>query len=653
MDNQLCQECLCPYNATSRRRVNEGCGHEKCRQCLLAADSGCAQCPTVEYADNGDGGDEEEGHSAQTHTRLEGMPTEIPHPDDIYWEQGSSGSGNPSQLPLDDPEQNTDHLKKLVPETVIEDRPSSSSNEVLYEEVIDDDDSEPQIHQEIFNDEVDVSGGPVHQDYPYEYAGRTVKNRSSKRTTNRVQRSEVMAIEQNQKRPSKAIYNEDNLPVHLRMQISDDGVKYECTLCEKILSRSNFVYHIYCDPSIVKPFPCPQCPKQFRTADHLRYHGTTHAPATASVNCTHCQKTFRNKNTLAAHVRQTHSGLEAPYTCNECGKTFFSAAKHKQHANIHTSDHQLEFECDQCPRKFRLKENWAKHVTLTHTETKAFQCTLCGTGFKRNGALKKHMMRTHPGSENDGAMLTVACKVCGQGFTHSTLLRRHERLHQDVVVEYRCKLCPINCARRDNLLRHLRVMHFDGDGSKMQNPMDHIEVSERHRRPAEYELDMADLIDMREGEEDEEDEDDVIEENVDSGGDNNQVLVDDDNVVVVDDEAQEEVDHQQQDQNPEARKSSVIIYVGAPKPKASTSTSTATETSALNVPRISRPVPVKRSRPSGQLRPAVDDFSNMSSDKMEIYRKILMPSTDLYAVDEEQVEVEGEDGRRINKRKRM
>lgn len=606
----ICQECGSPYNTTSHRLVKECCGHEKCRQCLLAADNGCPQCElsTPTTADH-----VEEQENATDEICSRSMNQEITHQtDDMYWVERVSGQEHPETIeecPEEEDLGGTDDHPKLLPK-INHQQVRIDNNNVIYEEVIN-------IVEEEEDQEIFAATDPqaIYSD------GSDMLLEGNINYENNYNENEKTYVEKQNPAASSASstgtrkrgnYTEQNLPTHLTKLTGTPVDRYECSICDKILSKSNFVYHIYCDPTIPRPYPCTNCEKQFRTSDHLRYHMTTHETHNG-IPCPDCNKLFRNKNTLASHVRQMHSGLAAPYSCEQCGKSFFSAAKFKLHMNTHGD--AMDFACELCSKRFALKENLTKHLTVTHTEIKSFECPHCGQGFKRNGALKKHMDRLHPTGGEEVASLE--CKVCGKGFGHPTLLKRHERLHEDVVVEYRCKLCPINCARRDNLLRHLRVMHFDGDVGKMKEIQELVEVVERQRRPTEYEDEGGS----------------VSEENVEVNMVEIEMIEEEDvaQEIIEEESDQGQGQEQQQQMDQQCRKSSVILYVGT-----QATTSGAYDQPPLVIPqRQSRPVPVKRN-----MRQGVDDFSNMSSDKMEIYRKILMPNRDR---DVYTVEVEEED----------
>lgn len=166
------------------------------------------------------------------------------------------------------------------------------------------------------------------------------------------------------------------------------------------------------------------------------------------------------------------------------------------------------------------------------------------------------------------------------------------------------------------------MMHFEGDVGKTESLEDHMEVVERVKGvDGDYVLVEEVVEEVEEGmappPSDQEEENDEGEE-------------------------------QGQEGHPQERKSSVIIYVGAqgktgaasPSKRRRGGSSGGRDGIGGSVSKRSRPVEVE------------DDFATMSSDKMEIYRKILMPSREYYTVEEGEQEGEPMDGSSSSGRRR-
>lgn len=549
-----CPECGVEINTTNFRWVKESCGHGKCRRCLLTAENGCLQCQQSDEV-------EDDTKYEEDLVQVQEENVDVQDTETVFIVASSK-----------------DKLKEdpsMIPET--------TESDVIYEQIGEVFDEEDFYESEENQDE--QQAGVAMVDLERELL--SLKARAPRGT----------------RKPSgsaKKQFSEDNLPLHINRVDSGSTwgkAQFSCDLCQKVISKNLVGYHIYCDPAIPKPYACRVCDKTFRTPDHLKYHNETHAQTQVKLDCPQCPKKFRNKITLRAHIRETHRGLEAPHVCADCGKGFFSMAKYETHMRIHTNE--LPFECDQCGKRFRLKENMLKHQRLTHSDVKNFYCELCDTYFKRSGAHKAHMERTHP--EGDKAPITCVCPVCGKGFSHKSFLRRHHRVHESRV-QFSCAMCIATFSRKDNMFRHLRIMHFDGNQQRVPQENIHYTVAEMVERPPNF-------TEQPEKFQEYVDDNEIIEEVV---GENEEPQ----------EGTAEEGDpmDEQGDEDQETRKNSVIIFVGSPSE-------------------------VERKRPKRDREEEVE-FANMPSDKMEIYRKILMPNRDGSYADDDVEEVD-QDGRSV------
>lgn len=543
-----CPECGVEINTTNFRWVKESCGHGKCRRCLLTAENGCLQC--------------------QQHEEVEGNTK---YEEDLVEVQEEATADTETVFIVTDDKGKLKEDPEIIPET--------HDSDVIYEqigEVFEED----EFYESEENQEEQKQGVAM---VDLERELLTMEARSSR------------GSRKSSGQPKKQ-FSEDNLPLHITRVDSGSTwgkAQFSCDLCQKVITKNLVGYHIYCDPAIPKPYGCRLCDKTFRTPDHLKYHNETHTQSQVKLDCPQCPKQFRNKITLRAHIRQNHRGLEAPHVCADCGKGFFSLAKYEEHLRIHTNE--LPFECDQCGKRFRLKENMLKHQRLTHSDVKNFYCELCDTYFKRSGAHKAHMERTHP--EGDKAPITCVCNVCGKGFAHKSFLKRHERSHESRI-QFSCAMCTATFSRKDNMFRHVRIMHFDGDLQRTPQEDIHFTVAEVVERPPNYTEPTGKYQEYV-------DDNEIIEEVV---GENEEVQ---EGAAEGDDPLEEQGD---EDQDQETRKNSVIIFVG------------------------------DRKRPKREREVEVE-FANMPSDKMEIYRKILMPNRGGGTYADDDVEEVDQDGR--------
>ncbi|CAH1780664.1 unnamed protein product [Owenia fusiformis] len=86
--------------------------------------------------------------------------------------------------------------------------------------------------------------------------------------------------------------------------------------------------------------------------------------------CQVCFKSFASKMTLSAHVRLVHKAVRS-HECPTCHKTFKTKGDIKRHMAIH-SDTKL-FQCEVCGRGFNFRHNMKQHVNNVHRKEKQEQ----------------------------------------------------------------------------------------------------------------------------------------------------------------------------------------------------------------------------------------------------------------------------------------
>ncbi|KAI9019720.1 hypothetical protein DFJ74DRAFT_674159 [Hyaloraphidium curvatum] len=125
-------------------------------------------------------------------------------------------------------------------------------------------------------------------------------------------------------------------------------------------------------------------------------------------------------------------------------------------------------ECPVCQKKVTNLPNHLK----SHSDEKPFCCERCGTRFKRQGDMKKHVadVRCKPRNTLQKAppKRLFACTSCDKTFTRHYNLVRHQMVHTGVK-PYNCELCSSSFALKKDLQRH-RAKHSMGINATREEP---------------------------------------------------------------------------------------------------------------------------------------------------------------------------------------
>ncbi|XP_053962483.1 transcription factor grauzone-like [Anastrepha ludens] len=236
--------------------------------------------------------------------------------------------------------------------------------------------------------------------------------------------------------------------------IAKKNFKFTCCICKILLSNfKELKGHFRIEHQTRGYVLCcgKKLPERSLLIDHIHFHEDPDY-----FKCKHCGKRMSERRSLDLHLQYAHGNRDRVHRCSICSKSFFRASCLKQHYNTHVTEDQKTVPCLECDKTFPDGAELRKHMRLTHLNSYAKICDICGISIKGRDALERHQ------SEHAGIpRKLIKCDLCDAALTTKYGLARHMKtMHTE---EYQTpQVCPI-CSKVSPSLQahrnHIKYMH--------------------------------------------------------------------------------------------------------------------------------------------------------------------------------------------------
>jgi len=199
----------------------------------------------------------------------------------------------------------------------------------------------------------------------------------------------------------------------------NDPSKYNCNLCNSIITKCNIFRHIQ---NVHDIFEDGEAPKQ--------------------MLCSFCGKVFRDKWTRDLHEDTKHKKIYR-YNCSICGKGYLNNRELNEHILKHSVD--KPFQCSDCGQQFSHSESLRYHVNAkvcsryNVSGITSLMCPTCDKEFLKPEKLKIHLLRSSL-CTLDNKKKPFACQHCEKSFMSEKYLEIHMRSHTGGK-PFQCELC--------------------------------------------------------------------------------------------------------------------------------------------------------------------------------------------------------------------
>jgi uncharacterized Zn-finger protein len=168
---------------------------------------------------------------------------------------------------------------------------------------------------------------------------------------------------------------------------------FVCTECEKSYkNRSTLATHQRMHDGTA--FACDFCEKRFDLKTALKRHRIAHTFAKPyACDVDGCEKKFATDSYVLLHKRTVHEKVPRKYRCEQCDRACGTLSKLNSHRRAHTGERP--YACTECASKFSNKSNLQTHYRWKHTLERPHACAHCSKAFVTTSERNGHQRRMH------------------------------------------------------------------------------------------------------------------------------------------------------------------------------------------------------------------------------------------------------------------
>ncbi|XP_075538286.1 uncharacterized protein LOC142572805 [Dermacentor variabilis] len=254
-----------------------------------------------------------------------------------------------------------------------------------------------------------------------------------------------------------------------------------CQLCKFTTSEaSSLCQHIqeaHTEKVIYTCEPCGHLSLDFSVhQEHVKSHGPdgkapSRSPAPTSrggesVQCPLCKKDFKNSRTLKEHIKRHPRSVR--HVCELCGEGITTNVALIKHLNRHNKEAARKYQCLFCSKCFQTTFSVSRHMKNIHLFDHEHGCELCPHKFATVKEKADHMAKAHVVAMPKGKRVHK-CTDCNFETESLGRFERHRASHTGVY-PYECSECPRRFAAKEELSRHVHIIHPKGQQNCPQCP---------------------------------------------------------------------------------------------------------------------------------------------------------------------------------------